>query len=83
MARVTTALQDPDPGVRVKGLEQWAQHPGGYSLDPPSQALVDPDEAVRARAQQLFDHALATQGGAATSSPPSALPPRPEKIPTR
>jgi hypothetical protein len=83
MARVSAALQNPDPGVRLKGLEQWAQHPGGYSIEPLSQALVDPDESVRARAQQLFDHALATQGGAVTSAPPPALPRGPEEMPRK
>jgi hypothetical protein len=82
MARVSAALQDPDPAVRLKGLEDWAQHPGGYSIEPLTQALVDPDEAVRARAQQLFDHALAIQGGD-TSPPPPAQPPGPEEIPRR
>jgi hypothetical protein len=87
MARVTAALQDPDPGVRLKALEEWAQHPGGYSIDPLAQALVDPDESVRVRAQQLFDHALTTQGRDANSPPPPppppALPSGPEEMPRR
>jgi len=85
MARVSAALQDPDPGVRLKALEEWAQHPGGYSIDPLTQALVDPDESVRARAQQLFDHALTIQGGDATSPPPPppAPPSGPEEMPKR
>jgi hypothetical protein len=83
MARVSAALQNPDPGVRLQGLEDWAQHPGGYSIEPLSQALVDPDESVRARAQQLFDHAVAIQRGDPTTPPPPSLPRGPEDVPRR
>lgn len=48
---------DPDPNVRVKALNAWAQHPGEL-LDPATYALVDPDETVRARAQALFEEEL-------------------------
>ena len=51
-------LHSTDPNVRVQGLDAWARHPG-TSLDPVTYALVDPDESVRARAQALFDEALA------------------------
>jgi hypothetical protein len=50
-------LHDPNPNVRVHALEAWAQHPGG-SLNPATYALVDPDESVRARAQELLEQEL-------------------------
>lgn len=51
-------LNDPDPQVRLQGLEAWARHPG-ETLDGVTNALVDPDESVRDRAQQLLEEALA------------------------
>jgi hypothetical protein len=50
--------EDPDPRVRLHAIETWAAKPGN-TLDPVTFALVDPDENVRARAQQLFEEALA------------------------
>lgn len=52
------ALISPDPRVRIRALEMWAQHPGD-KLDPVTYALVDPDESVRARAQELLEAVLA------------------------
>ena len=49
---------DPDPRIRLEALEMWAMRPG-RSLDPVTHAMVDPDERVRARAQELFEEALA------------------------
>jgi hypothetical protein len=43
--------------VRLHANETWAIKPG-KTLDPVMYALVDPDETVRARAQQLFESAL-------------------------
>jgi hypothetical protein len=57
-AWLAAARDDPDPKVRLHALETWAQNPG-ESLDPVTYALVDADEAVRARAQQLVEEALA------------------------
>ena len=51
------ALNDPDPHVRIRALETWAQHPAG-DLNPATYALVDPDESVRARAQELLEAVL-------------------------
>ncbi|PYM31660.1 MAG: hypothetical protein DME15_16955 [Candidatus Rokuibacteriota bacterium] len=45
-----------DSQVRITALEQWAQ-PGGDSLDPLTNAMVDPYEQVRARAQALWEEA--------------------------
>jgi hypothetical protein len=55
---LTELLHSPDPNTRVQGLDAWARHPGA-SLDPVTYALVDPDEAVRARAQELYEEELA------------------------
>jgi hypothetical protein len=52
------ALSDPNPRVRIRALETWAQRPG-ETLDPVTYALVDPDESVRARAQELLEETLA------------------------
>lgn len=51
------AREDPDPRVRLHAIETWAIKPG-KTLDPVTYALVDPDETVRARAQELFEAAL-------------------------
>jgi hypothetical protein len=57
-AWLAAAREDPDPNVRMHALEAWAQHPG-ESLDPATDALVDPDETVRTRAQELVEQELA------------------------
>jgi len=49
---------DPDPNIRLDALEAWALAPR-QTLDPVTYALVDPDESVRARAQELFEEVLA------------------------
>ena len=51
-------LNDPDPQVRLQGLDAWKRHPS-ETLDAVAYALVDPDESVRDRAQVLFEEALA------------------------
>jgi len=56
-AWLTEARNDPDPHVRLQAIETWAINPGD-SLDPVTYALVDPDETIRARAQELFEEAL-------------------------
>ena len=57
-AWLTVARESPDPAVRLHALNSWVQRPG-ESLDPVTYALVDPDESVRARAQQLWQLELA------------------------
>jgi hypothetical protein len=57
-AELAAALADPDPDVRIRALDRWAEQPGD-TLDPVTHALVDPDESVRARAQALLDEVLA------------------------
>ena len=54
---LAASREDPDPSVRLHALEVWAQPPG-ESLDPVTYALVDPDESVRARAQELLEQEL-------------------------
>ena len=56
--RLAELLNDPDPQVRLLGLDAWSRHPT-ETLDVVSHALVDPDESVRERAQALFEEALA------------------------
>ena len=51
-------LHSPDANVRIQALDAWAREPG-TSLDPVTYALVDPDESVRARAQEVLEHELA------------------------
>lgn len=58
-ALVAPANTSPlDVTSRLVALERWAQELNG-SLDVVSTAMVDPDESVRERAQQLFEEALA------------------------
>lgn len=51
-------MQDPDPRMRRFALEQWARNPT-ESLDVVAAALVDPEESIRERAEQVFEEALA------------------------
>ncbi len=50
--------RSPDPNVRIQALDAWARDPG-ESLDPLTYALVDPDDSVRARAQEILERELA------------------------
>jgi hypothetical protein len=58
MSWLAVVNPDPDPQVRLEALEQWARH-SNESLDPLMYALIDPDESVRARAQQLMEQEFA------------------------
>jgi hypothetical protein len=49
--------EHPDVTVRLQALEVWVQQPGD-ALDPVTYALVDGDESVRARAQELWEQQL-------------------------
>jgi HEAT repeat protein len=49
----------PYAPTRIRALEQWAAQSDGSSVDPLTYALVDEDEQVRARAQELLEEALA------------------------
>lgn len=51
-------MRDPDPRMRRFALEQWAREPT-ESLDVVAAALVDPEESIRERAEQIFEDALA------------------------
>lgn len=62
-AWLAAARDDPDPNVRLDALETWAQNPG-ESLDPVTNALVDPDESVRTRAQELVERVWAAKAEA-------------------
>ncbi len=52
------AMQDPDPRMRRFALEQWAREPT-ESLDLVTAAMVDPDESIRERAEQVLEQVLA------------------------
>jgi hypothetical protein len=52
--------ESPDATVRLQALEAWAQQPG-TGIDPLTFALVDEDEAVRARAEALDEQQLARE----------------------
>lgn len=49
--------ESPDVTVRLQALETWAQRPDDQ-LDPVTYGLVDPDESVRQRAQELYEQQL-------------------------
>jgi len=51
-------LHASDPNVRIQALDAWGRNPT-TSLDPVTYALVDPDESVRARAQEVLEQKLA------------------------
>jgi hypothetical protein len=51
-------MQDPDPRVRRFALEQRARNPT-ESLDLVTTAMVDAEDSIRERAEQLFEEALA------------------------
>jgi hypothetical protein len=51
-------MLDPDPRMRRFALEQWARDPS-ESLDLVAAALVDPEESIRERAEQVLEEALA------------------------
>lgn len=51
-------LQNPDARVRRQALEEWARNPQ-RSLDGVSAMMVDADETIRERAQQIFEGAIA------------------------
>lgn len=57
-AALNAARENPDPAVRIQALESWAKRPD-TSLDPVTYAMVDPDESVRVRAQELLEQKLA------------------------
>lgn len=49
--------ESPDVTARLQALEVWAQQPN-ESLDPVTLALVDEEESVRERAQELWEQQL-------------------------
>ena len=60
LAWYAAARDDPNPKPRLQLIESWAQQAQrDSSLDLLTSALVDPDETVRARAQDLLEQELA------------------------
>jgi hypothetical protein len=62
--------EESDPEARLAALDQLAQRRDATAVDALAQAMVEPDESVRAKAQALFDQAL-MQAGAASARRPS------------
>jgi hypothetical protein len=59
LAWYANARDDPNPTPRLQLIEGWArQARRDSSLDLLTNALVDPDETVRARAQELLEQEL-------------------------
>ena len=58
------AREHPDVSVRLQALEFWAQQPT-ETIDPVTAALVDEDEQVRTRAQDLYDQQLTREASRA------------------
>ena len=58
------AFQHSDTAVRIQALERWAEQGAATPLNPLSQALVDPDELVRTRAQELVERVWAAKAQA-------------------
>jgi len=67
--QVVMKPMNPEAPERLKDLETWAQQgfPGGN--DPLVRALNDPDEGVRARAQELMEGNWSTAIAARYSAP--------------
>ena len=60
LAWYAAARDDPNPRPRLQMIEGWVQlTQRDSSLDLLTNALVDPDEAVRTRAQELLEQELA------------------------
>lgn len=57
----TAALEHPTTAVRVEALQRWAAQGAATPLDPLTRALVDPDESVRASAQELVERVWAAK----------------------
>ena len=59
--RYLAMRDDIDPRPRLQLIDAWARGASGAPSDLLSYALVDPDAAVRERAQSLFERSLASQ----------------------
>ena len=69
LQRYVALRDDVDPKARLRLIEDWSRtRAPGASLDLLTQAMVDPDEAVRARAQDLFERGLAADARRARDS---------------
>jgi len=60
-AWIAKDLASLDVRVKLKALDRWAQQGPNTPLDPLVVALVDEDEAVRAKAMALFERAWAQE----------------------
>jgi hypothetical protein len=55
--------EHPDVTVRLQALELWAEQPD-HDIDPLTFALVDEDDQVRARAEELWEQQLTREEAA-------------------
>jgi hypothetical protein len=51
-------FEEPDPGVRLVRLNDYAHRRDSVAVNTLAQAMVDPDTKVREKAQFLFDQAM-------------------------
>jgi hypothetical protein len=51
-------FDEPDPGVRLLRLDDYAHRRDSVAVNTLAQAMVDPDTGVREKAQFLFDQAM-------------------------
>ena len=56
----TETRENPNASVRLLALELWAQHPD-KDIDPRTFALMDDNEQVQARAQELWEQHITRQ----------------------
>ena len=56
MSTLALIVEEPDALTRAVALETLARD--AEAVDAIAAAMVDPDESIRERAQQLFDEAL-------------------------
>lgn len=61
-----TARESSDVSVRLQALETWAQQPSDQ-IDPVTYGLVDQDDSMRQRAQELYEQQLTREAMTAPS----------------
>ena len=60
-AEWSAVLEHPDTEIRLDALQRWAEQGAATPLDPLMQALSDPDESVRAMAEELVERVTAAK----------------------
>jgi hypothetical protein len=62
-------LEEPDPSVRLVRLDDYAHRRDSVAVNTLAQAMVDPDEMVREKAQSLFDQAMLLPSSRSAQAP--------------